>query len=204
MRILNGTLAGLATLLITSAATAALTVAASTAVTPTAVPLGTTFTIDITVSTSGNEALALGLRAADYDPAILGSGTATIVPTSIFNFSPQVPVGGLANTTTGGEQPPLEGVRADWSINLFQGVATSPAAGAGPDTFQVQFTAATEGTTTVNFGAFAAYSDTYTGGDNMQTTDSITFTVVPEPASVASALAALGTVAGVVTVRRRR
>ena len=77
------------------------------------------------------EALALGLRAANYDPTILTSGAGTVVPASIFNVSPSIPFGGLANSATGAEQGPEVGVRAGTSINLFQGVATSPAAGAG-------------------------------------------------------------------------
>ena len=66
------------------------------------------------------------------------------------------------------------------------------------------FSGTNEGTTTIDFGAFLDYSDTYTGGDNGQITDSLTITVVPEPGTVAASLAAMGSVLGVVAVRRRR
>lgn len=201
MRMFNGLMAGLSTLLVASAASAALTVTVN-APGGTTYSAGQTVTLDITISTTAEEALALGLRAANYDPTILTSGAGTVVPTSIFNVSPSIPFGGLTNSATGAEQEPLVGVRAGTSINLFQGVATSPAAGAGPESFQVQFTAGASGTTTVDVGAFLDYSDTYLGGDNVVNNASIQITV-PEPASVLSSLAALGAVAGVVHVRRR-
>lgn len=201
MRMFYGLMAGLSTLLVASVASAALTVTVNAPGGTTYAP-GETVTLDITVSTTAAEALALGLRAANYDNTILTSGSATVLPASIFNFSPSVPIGGLSNSASGDEQAPLPGVRAGTSINLFQGVATSPAAGAGPDSFQVQFTAGAAGTTTVDIGAFGDYSDTYLGGDDVANNTSITITV-PEPASVLSAFAALGAVAGVVRVRRR-
>lgn len=205
MRIRNGMigmLAGLTALMAASAASAALTVVVTPSSNPAAVPLGGSITLDIVVTTTAPEALALGLRAANYDPAILGFDDSTI-PASIFNFSPEVQFGGLGNNASGLEQPPQTGVRAGTSVNLFQGVSTTPAAGAGPDSFSVTFTGDAEGTTTVDVGAFANYSDVYLGGNNLQTTDSVTITVVPEPTSIAAALAAMGSVLGVVAVRRR-
>ena len=98
----------------------------------------------------------------------------------------------------------MAGVRAGTSVNLFQGVSLSAAAGAGPESFQVEFVAGEEGTTTLDVGVFADYSDAYLGGDNAVTNDSVDVTVVPEPGAVAASLAAMGSVLGVVAVRRRR
>ncbi len=180
MRLFTSLIASVAALMVAGAASAALNVSSPQSGGLTVVP-GETVTIDIVISTTAPEALALGLRAADYDPTILTNGAGTIVPASIFNFSPSVPFGGLTNSATGAEQAPLAGVRAGTSINLFQGVATSAAAGAGPESFQIQFTAGAPGVTTVNIGAFAAYSDTYLGGDNGMNPASVQVTVVPEP-----------------------
>ena len=183
MRILNGLLAGFTTLLVASAATAALTVAI-TDTTPadlSSVPIGETITVNIQISTSAAEATALGLRAANYDPSILVFDSYT-APPSVFNYLPSVPIGGITNTPSLlGEQGPLAGVRAGTSVNLFQGVSLSNAAGAGPDSFQVVFTAGAPGVTTVDLGVFGDYSDTYLGGDNAVTNTSVQATVVPEP-----------------------
>ncbi|MEM9177212.1 MAG: hypothetical protein AAGC67_18515 [Myxococcota bacterium] len=201
MRLSLALTAALTTLLGATLAHAALDITSPQIAGVTTTP-GSTVTIDIVVSTSpGPEALALGLRAADYDPLILTQGTATVVPSSIFNFSPTVMFGGLSNVASGVEEPP-GGVRPGTSINLFQGVSTTPAAGAGPDSFQIQFVAGDEGTTTINIGALSTYADAYGGGDGVANNISIDVTV-PEPASMLSAVAALGAVVGVVGVRRR-
>ena len=213
MRITNCLLAGFITLLAASTATAGLTVSAESASDLNNIGVGEEFTITVTVTTTGAEALALGLRAANYnDPDAVPSEAGTIafvsssIPSQIFGFDigGGTFLGGLANSADGLEQQPLVGVRAGLSVNLFQGVSPTPAAAAGPDTFDVTFSGAAEGTTTIDFGAFLDYSDTYTGGDNGQITDSLTVTVVPEPGTVAASLAAMGSVLGVVAVRRRR
>ena len=226
MRIFNGLLAGLTTLLVASAATAALTVSASSTSDLSNIAIGEEFTINISISTSGNEAQSLGLRAANYNPDtsefVVQSGeqvenpdfdpsapvviqfVSATVPASIFNFSPSVPFGGLSNSASGVEEIPATGIRAGISVNLFQGVSVSAAAGAGPEAFDVTFTGLEEGTTTIDIGAFADYSDTYGGGDNGMNPASVTITVVPEPGAVAASLAAIGSVFGVAAVRRRR
>ena len=179
MRLFTSLIVSVATVLVAGAASAALTVSSPQSGGIVVSP-GDTVTIDITVETTAPEALALGLRAADYDNTILTSGTTTVLPASIFNFSPSVPFGGIGNVADGLEQAPSSN-RPGYSLNLFQGVATTPAAGAGPELFQVTFVAGAAGTTTVNIGAFAAYADTYLGGDNGLTNTSVEVTVVPEP-----------------------
>ncbi len=179
MRLFTSIIA-LATFMVAGAASAALTVSSAQSGGLTVNP-GDTVTIDISISTSAPEAQALGLRAANYDPSILTNGTATVVPTSIFNFAPSVPFGGLANSASGVEEAPAAGIRSGTSINLFQGVSVSPAAGAGPEAFQVTFVAGAPGVTTVDIGAFASYSDAYSGGDNGMNPASVEVTVIPEP-----------------------
>ena len=137
-------------------------------------------TIDIVITTTRPEALALGLRAANFDPAIMTLVGAT-VPSSIFDFAPSIPFGGIVNTASGEVQAPLAGVRAGWSVNLFQGIALTPAAGSGPETFQLQFLMGQPGLTQLDSGAFAAYSDVYVGGDDVVNATSISIFNGPEP-----------------------
>ena len=180
MRLFTSIIA-LATFMVAGAASAALTVTSAQSGGLTVNP-GDTVTIDISISTSAPEALALGLRAANYDNTILTNGTGTVVPSGIFgvNLGGTI-LGGLNNSASGAEQGPQSGVRAGWSVNLFQGVSTAAAYTAGPDVFQVQFVAGAPGVTTVDIGAFASYSDTYTGGDNGMNAASVQVTVIPEP-----------------------
>ena len=85
-------------------------------------------------------------------------------------------------------------------MNLFQGVSLSAAAGAGPESFQVVFTAGAAGTTTVDLGVFGDYSDAYLGGDNAVNNASVQVTVVPEPGT--ALLMGLG-LAGLATAGRK-
>lgn len=166
--------------------------------------IGDVVTIDVTISTTGPEALALGLRAADYDPVFLTNATVVEAPDSIFNFSPTVPFGGLPNSACLCEQTPLAGVRPGWSLNLFQGVVVSPAAGVGPETFRIQFETTGFGSTAVNIGVFAAYSDTYlaaSGADASVTNAWVEINVLPEPGT--AILVGFGLM-GLASSRRRR
>ena len=179
MRLFTSLIAGVAALMVAGAASAALNVTSPQSGGLTVLP-GETVTIDIEISTTGAEALALGLRAADYDPAVLTNGVGTIVPAVIFDFGPGSGFGGLANSASGAEEGP-GGPRPGTSINLFQGVSLQPAASAGPVAFQIQFTAGAPGSTTVGIGAFGAYGDTYAGGDNVANNTAVQVTVIPEP-----------------------
>ena len=198
MRLFTSIIA-LATFMVAGAASAALTVSSTESGGLTVNP-GDTVTINITISTTAPEATALGLRAANYDPSILVFDS-YVAPSSVFNFSPAVPFGGIANTPSLlGEQGPLAGVRAGTSVNLFQGVSLSAAAGAGPESFSVTFTAGAAGTTTVDLGVFGDYSDAYLGGDNAVNNASVQVTVVPEPGT--ALLMGLG-LAGLATAGRK-
>ena len=179
MRILMALMVATATLFGASMAQAALTVTSPQSGGVNTTP-GSTVTIDIVITTTRPEALALGLRAANFDPAIMTLVGAT-VPSSIFDFAPSIPFGGIVNTASGEVQAPLAGVRAGWSVNLFQGIALTPAAGSGPETFQLQFLMGQPGLTQLDIGAFAAYSDVYVGGDDVVNATSISIFNGPEP-----------------------
>ncbi|MEM9176663.1 MAG: PEP-CTERM sorting domain-containing protein [Myxococcota bacterium] len=141
---------------------------------------GEVVTIDFTLSTTGPEALALGLRAANYDPTILTNGTATIVPDAIFGtpFNGQI-IGGLTNSASGQEEAP-GGVRPGWSINLFQGISITPSVTSGPEAFQIQFVMGAPGITTVDIGALLSYADIYVGDTSAHPMISIVI-ATPEP-----------------------
>ena len=179
--------AGLA-IVATTTASAALHISVSSPVDTLRLLPGQAFQIDITVTTTGPEARALGLRAAGW-----GSGDLTVTGSphvaSIFDFSPSIPVGGLPNTL---RAPVEDGVGPGESINLFQSVSLVPAAGAGPDTFSVHFVYY-QGAGVIHVGVFAEYLDTYLGGDNAVYNASIPYFPVPEPgAGVLIGLGMLG------------
>ena len=178
MRLLISVFVLAAALLVSGAASAALNVSASSS-TPGAIAPGELVTIDIQISTTAPEAVALGLRAANYDPAVVTNATVTVAPAVIFDFGPGSGFGGLNNTATPGEEAP-GGPRPGWSLNLFQGVSLSPAASAGPASFQITFVAQ-PGATTIDIGALAAYGDVYGGGDNVANNTSVSIIVLPEP-----------------------
>ena len=194
MNFLGGLIAVLA---YAGAASAALTVTVDSTVPAdlSALTIGETVTINFSVATTAPEAQALGLRA-DGGAGLTATGTFTS-PASIFNVSPTIPFGGIANT------PALLGVSADGTVNLFQGVGLAAAAGAGPDSFSVEFTAAADGAGTITIGQVAGHpEDVYIGGDNVYNNATVAYTV-PEPSAVAASLCGLASVMGVVAVRRR-
>lgn len=168
-----------------------------------AIRVGESFTLEITIEeTLGEGAYALGFRAANYDPEVIAFESA-VVPTSIFNFSPTVPIGGLLNLASGEEEAPLAGVRPGWSVNLFQGLTTSYASGGGPDAFSVTFMGVAAGETRVDAGAFEDYSDGYfhITYDGEHYFDGVSITVIPEPGT--ALLTGLG-LFGLALGRRRR
>ncbi len=180
-----------------SIAQAALTVTVDSTVPAdlSALSIGDTVTINFSVATTAPEAQALGLRA-DGGAGLTATGTFN-APASIFNFSPSVPFGGLSNT------PALLGVSADGTVNLFQGVSLSAAAGAGPDSFSVEFTASADGAGTITIGQVAGHpEDVYLPVTEAYNSATVAYTV-PEPSAVAASLCGLASVMGVVAVRRR-
>jgi hypothetical protein len=94
------------------------------------------------------------------------------------------------------------------------GVATTGTVDEGVDgvggsaQFQLVFTvpaAAPDGSTTITLGSVPLYGNATigAGGDILVTNNASVTLTVPEPAAIASSLAALGSVFGVVAIRRR-
>ena len=208
MRLFTSIIAGLATFAFAATASAALTVSATSATDTTALNAGDTFTLDITLTTTtAGEARGLTLRAAGWN-----AGDLSFVSATIPNFGgTATPTGGIFGTDLGGGVviSALASVLAapvdnGTNILLFDGVTTSPTTSSGPEVFTVTFDALAAGTVNLNVGAISAFGDAYvsTGGTTTPFTP-VTITV-PEPGAIAASLAALGSVFGVVTIRRRQ
>jgi hypothetical protein len=183
----------------------------------TALSVGDVVTIDVTIR-SDADVFGLGVSAVGYDTAV-ATFTSGSLPTSVLNtvcVAPGTCFGGLPNTTasafeTTANSPGLP------EVQLFNGVSTVAVSGAGEidegvitgvagdAQFQIVFTAAGDGTTTITLGANTEYGDDVvgTGGVVLGTTNVDVVLTVPEPATMASSLAALGSVLGVVAIRRR-
>jgi len=196
MRLFTFLGATLASLVMASTASAALNVALSSTTDVSNLNIGDVFTVDIVISSTAPETTGLGMRA-DGGAGLTATGN-FVAPASIFNFSPSVPFGGIANT------PALLGVSADGTVNLFQGVSLSAAAGAGPDSFSVEFQATSAGTFTITVGQVAGHpEDVYLGGDDVYNNGTLSYTVngvVPEPGT--ALLMGLG-LAGLASAGRR-
>jgi hypothetical protein len=189
----------------------------------TALSVGDVVTIDVTIRSDGiapaGDVFGLGVSAVGYDTAV-ATFTSGSLPTNVLNqicVAPGSCFAGLANTTgsafeTTANSPGLP------EVQLFNGVSTVAVSGttgevdqgvitgvAGDAQFQVVFTAAGDGTTTITLGANTEYGDDVvgTGGVVLGTTNVDVVLTVPEPATMASSLAALGSVLGVVAIRRR-
>lgn len=178
-----------------TSASAALNVFASSATDLNNLNIGDTFTVDIVISTTTPEAQSLGMRA-DGGAGLDATGN-FMAPSSIFNFAPGLPFGGISNI------PALLGLNVDGTVNLFQGQSVSPAAGAGPESFSVEFTAIAGGAGTITIGQVASHpEDVYLGGDNVYNSYVLAYNVnaVPEPST--ALLMVLGLV-GLASARRR-
>ncbi len=202
MRLITFLGAIFASLVFSTGASASLITSASSTTDLSNLNIGDTFVVNIVISTTAPEATALGMRAG------AGAGLAAtgnyFAPASIFNFSPSVPFGGIANT------PALLGLDTDGTVNLFQGSSLSAAAGAGPDSFSVEFMAVAGGAGTITIGQVAGHTeDVYVGGDNVYNNATLAYSVnggttatVPDGGATL-ALTALGLL-GVGALRRRK
>jgi hypothetical protein len=207
MRLKAFILAALATIAFATPAAAQLSIVVDSTSDLNAISIGETFTVNITLTTPTPEAQGLTLRVDGVNETVLNYVSATVP-----NFGgAATPNGAIFGTDLGGGIiiSGLASVLAapvdnGTNILLFDGVTTSPTTSSGPEVFTVTFDALAAGTVNLNVGAISAFGDAYvsTGGTTMPVTP-VTITV-PEPGAIAASLAALGSVFGVVTIRRRQ
>ena len=192
--------AAIAVALVTSSpALASLNVGASSGTDLLALVPNQEFTIDVVVSTTTPEALAVQIRAIGYDPALLEfvGGTS---PDCLFGSPGIGCFAGIPNQPgLPAEQPAAPGLRPDVSVLMFSGLAGAPAFTTGPASFQLVFRALAPGMTSMSIGSFPAYGDSYQGGDGLVNNASLSFTIVPEP----STALLLGLGLGALATRRR-
>jgi hypothetical protein len=223
MRLFVSVIATTAMFFAASVAGAATTFSASTSTSGaslSALQVGDTVTIDVTLSSDGTGVFGLGVSAIGYSPAL--SFTSGQAAGSVLNqvcIAPSTCFGGLDNTESSIAET-TSNVPGLPEVQLFSGISVSGSSQTGAldqdytgglgttgPQFQIVFTAANEGSTTISLGANVAYGDNVVaaGGalaNDANTNAEITLTV-PEPATMASSLAALGSVLGVVAIRRR-
>jgi len=207
MRLKAFILAALATIAFATPAAAQLSIVVDSTSDLNAISIGETFTVNITLTTPAPEAQGLTLRVDGVNETVLDYVSATVP-----NFGgAATPNGGIFGTDLGGGVviSALASVLAapvdnGTNILLFDGVTPTPTTSSGPEVFTVTFDALAAGTVNLNVGAISAFGDAYvsTGGTTTPFTP-VTITV-PEPGAIAASLAALGSVFGVVTIRRRQ
>jgi hypothetical protein len=226
MRLFTSILATVAMLAMAPAAFAAVTytVVATTsdssplgAVTP-----GAKITLDITVRTDD---FAIGLEGSvnNYDNSVVSLDlVGSSISASFFNsvcYAPLACFNGLNNLI--GSSIPLGETTtpAGEEVAFLAGLSVSGGAagdgsldqdpfgnGVGAAQFQIVFDAigAPGASTTMAIGTFLPFGDLYTGTvDAISNNTAVSITIVPEPAAIATSLAAISSVFGVVAIRRR-
>lgn len=182
-----------------------------------AVQVGETITIDVTLRSDAS-LFGLGGAAFGYDTGIvsLNSGSLSAAVVVQVATGPGTGFGGITNQTlslvqSNGPAPLLGEVQFMNGVDL----AGTPATGAvdqgiitgvaGDPQFRLIMNAVATGTTTVTIGTSAEYGDAVVlaGGAFGASTDSPVVITVPEPAAIASSVAALASVFAVVGIRRR-
>jgi hypothetical protein len=182
----------------------------------TALVVGDVVTIDVTLR-SDADVFGLGVSAVGYDTSV-ATFTSGSVPANVLNaicVGPGTCFGGLANTTgsafeTTANSPNLP------EVQLFNGVSTVAVNGTGTNDqgvstgvatdaqFQIVFSAAGPGTTTISLGANSAYGDDVvgTGGAVGSSTNASVTLIVPVPEPGTALLMGLG-LAGLASAGRR-
>ena len=204
----------------TASADVTWTVAASSTGDLNAAQAGDVITIDITLSSDGTAVFGLGgsIYGADIGAGAvtLSGGTTSSAALVQFATGPGSGFGGLDSA----QAIELDAAGGDAGIQFFNGVSISGtgATGAGdisPLTsatggpqFQVIVEVASglaDGTYTLDVGAGHPTDGVIgNGGTALGSTEGSVVFTVPEPTTIASSLAAMGTVLGVVGLRRRK
>ena len=218
MRLFVSVIATTAMFFAASVASAATTFTASATTSGTSLSglvVGDTVTIDVTLGSDGG-VFGLGVSAIGFDP--VASFTSGSVPANVLNaicVAPGACFGGLPNTTAAASVGSAN-VPGLPEVQLFNGVSTVAVDGtgasdqgvvtltAGDPQFQLVFTAAAPGSTTITIGANSAYGDNVVGagGSLLSSTNAtVAITVVPEPGT--ALLMGLG-LAGLAGSSRRR
>ncbi|MCR9095868.1 MAG: hypothetical protein NXI30_16730 [bacterium] len=178
-----------------------------------ALPVGQPFTIEITLTTPAPEAQGLTLRVAEIDDTVIAFDSATFANAGVFGAADGGSIFGTLEEIAPGffaYSDGIDSILADavdngTNVVLFDGVSTGTPNGAGPDVFTITFDALQEGTMELEIGAVESFGDAFVSRVNGTTFPTTLLSVtVPEPGSAAASLAALGSVMGVVGIRRRR
>jgi hypothetical protein len=184
-----------------------------------ALVVGDVVTIDITVRSDGEAVFGLGGSAVGYDSTVAEFTSGTAVALVFATTCLPAPTGclaGLSNTTSTPLSESSLNAPGLPEVQFFNGIDVAGVTNtgdidegvsgvAGDPQFQLVFTATGDGSTTLDLGANTSYGDNVIGASGAElarTNAAITLTV-PEPATMASSLAALGSVLGVVAIRRR-
>ena len=194
-------------------AAAQLNIATSSTSDLNAIGIGETFTIEITLTTPVAEAQGLTLRVASIDDTVIAFDSATLANQGVFGAAAGGSIFGTLSEIAPGFFAYSNGVDSILSaavdngtnVVLFDGVSTGTPDGAGPDVFTITFEGLAEGTMDLEIGAVESFGDAFVSRINGTTFPTTTVSVtVPEPGATVASLAALGSVMGVVTIRRRR
>lgn len=207
MRLKTLILTALATVAFAMPAAAQLTIDISSTSDLNAIGVGESFTLDVTLTTPSPEAQGLAFRVDGIDLAVLDFTGATIP-----NFGgAATPNGAIFGTDLGGgvvinglDNTLASPVDNGTNVLLFNGVTPNPTTSSGPEVFTVTFEAVAAGTVDLDIGSIASFGDAYVSTTSTTTPFSSVTVTVPEPGAIAGSLAALGSVLGVVAVRRRR
>ncbi|MEZ4334627.1 MAG: hypothetical protein R3F35_22960 [Myxococcota bacterium] len=221
-----------ALLLVASAAQALVTFTVQTSVTGghplSAVQVGDTITLDIRISNpGGGNVFGIGAAAFGWDNAVINytSGNAVaanILPSQCFGDPVNVCIGGMTNSAGGARPEGTPTALSGRNVQIVNAVDVAAHVGEASDQapgldgiigggdaqFRLVFTAAAEGTTTLEVGTKstdpvlgnAVIGD---GGSVSEASNALLNITVPEPGAVAAGLAAIGSVIGVAGVRRR-
>ena len=223
-KILRGTVIAAAAVAAFSAGTASAdvtwTVDASSTGDLNAAQAGDVITIDITLRSDGISVFGVGgsIYGADIGAGAvtLSGGTTSSAALVQFATGPGTGFGGLDST----QAVALDPAGGDAGIQFFNGVSISGTgadgsgdlspitSAAGDPQFQVVVEVAAglaDGEYTLNVGAGHPTDGAVgNGGAALGTTEGSVVFTVPEPGTIASSLAAMGTVLGVVGLRRRK